>query len=270
MARRIRPLLEAIALATWGALILSLAAAGRLDKVVNVRSASVRLLTLGGGGALTLLALARTREVFRRTRAAPCCTAGPGSARRSLGILAPALVGLVLGPRAFGLTALRSAELSAGPAAVELLGFGSEGRPPFYAPTNLLAVAYASARDPFSHLDRPVEVEGIRQEVAGAPRSLYRVGRFVMTCCAADAYPIAATVVDDTGSAPPEGRWVLVRGTLQWDRGGQALVILADCVLEIPEPASPYLSPDDREAGFLYDQGVKAEGGTASGTGDLP
>jgi len=70
------------------------------------------------------------------------------------------------------------------------------------------------------------------------------IARFVITCCAADAYPVGLPVRVPGGdrSAYPADKWFQVEGAMVTEtlNGKRQLVIQATSLKEIPEPASPY------------------------------
>jgi hypothetical protein len=71
----------------------------------------------------------------------------------------------------------------------------------------------------------------------------FLLGRFFISCCAADALPIVVPVLRGAGALPPQDRWLLVSGALV--RRGTALVIAPTSMEQTPEPSSPYLSSDN-------------------------
>lgn len=106
-------------------------------------------------------------------------------------------------------------------------------------PVNLLDVKYRSQ-----------QLDGMRISVIGrvarpedTPEGTFILFRFLISCCAADAQPIAVLVrVPDT-SLPEVDKWVEIRGrtTIETIRGIKALILEADTVKEIPAPSSPYI-----------------------------
>jgi uncharacterized repeat protein (TIGR03943 family) len=82
----------------------------------------------------------------------------------------------------------------------------------------------------------PVTLTGfvVSQEPGG-----FRLARYQIACCAADAAPVLVRVVGVAGDAPARDRWVTVSGT--FSPGGVALPELAaTSVVEIPVPDDPY------------------------------
>jgi uncharacterized repeat protein (TIGR03943 family) len=82
----------------------------------------------------------------------------------------------------------------------------------------------------------PVKLTGF---VAGAESGGFRLARYQIACCAADATPVVVDVVGTSGAPPRDDQWVTVTGTFR--RGGGELPRLAaTTVAEIPAPDDPY------------------------------
>jgi uncharacterized repeat protein (TIGR03943 family) len=84
-----------------------------------------------------------------------------------------------------------------------------------------------------------VELVGFTMRRPGTPDGLFQVTRFQLTCCIADATPLFVTV-DPPAAVPPRDAWVSVSGPLA-RRSGE-LIVQADALRRIDEPARPYLS----------------------------
>ncbi len=82
----------------------------------------------------------------------------------------------------------------------------------------------------------PVKLTGF---VAGAEAGGFRLARYQIACCAADATPVVLEVVGTSGAPPHDDQWVTVTGKFQ--PGGDELPRLAaTSVVEIPAPNDPY------------------------------
>jgi uncharacterized repeat protein (TIGR03943 family) len=73
--------------------------------------------------------------------------------------------------------------------------------------------------------------------VAGTETSGFRLARYEIACCAADAAPVVLRVVGVRG--PARDRWVTVTGTFQ-PGGGELPIVAASNVVEVPAPRDPY------------------------------
>jgi uncharacterized repeat protein (TIGR03943 family) len=75
--------------------------------------------------------------------------------------------------------------------------------------------------------------------VAGTEEDGFRLARYQIACCAADAIPVVVRVVGTSGTPPPKDEWVTVTGTFR--RGGGDIPDIAPTsVAEIPTPEDPY------------------------------
>ena len=67
----------------------------------------------------------------------------------------------------------------------------------------------------------------------------FRIARYQIACCAADAAAAIARVTGATGDAPARDQWVTVTGTFRGSVDGVP-VLLATSLTEIPAPRDPY------------------------------
>lgn len=75
------------------------------------------------------------------------------------------------------------------------------------------------------------------------------VGRFLVQCCTADAYPFGVVVISDRPlSRFQQDTWIEVQGTLQTKflSGREIIAISAEELREIPRPDTPYVYPNDQ------------------------
>ena len=82
----------------------------------------------------------------------------------------------------------------------------------------------------------PVKLTGF---VAGAEADTFRLARYQIACCAADATPTVMEVVGNSGSPPTDDQWVTVTGTFE-PGGGELPRLAATSIVEIPAPDDPY------------------------------
>jgi uncharacterized repeat protein (TIGR03943 family) len=87
-----------------------------------------------------------------------------------------------------------------------------------------------------SFRDVPVRITGF---VAGAEAGGFRLARYQIACCAADATPTVMDVVGTSGTPPGDDQWVTVTGTYE-PGGGELPRLAATSVVEIPAPDDPY------------------------------
>jgi len=82
----------------------------------------------------------------------------------------------------------------------------------------------------------PVQLTGF---VASTESGGFRLARYQIACCAADATPVVVNIVGTSGSPPVEDQWVTVTGTFERG-GGDVPRLAATTVMEIAAPDDPY------------------------------
>lgn len=208
------------ALASWAVAFGALWLSGAADRLVGPRTAWV---VPAGTVALTILTLAllpaASRPPYRRPPR--------GEVLGAILFVLPVLA-LVAVPDA-QLGALAAQQRADAGAVLVVPEDPREG------PLDLLDVALAAQDDAYA-LDRgmragqPVTVEGF---VSARRATGFDVTRFRILCCAADAVPFTARVLQ--AAAPPDDEWVRVRGRLT-----AGFAIRASSVREIERPGDPY------------------------------
>lgn len=100
--------------------------------------------------------------------------------------------------------------------------------------------------EPDAYTGQKVNVEGFVIHLPQVPENYLGIARFVITCCAADAYPVGLPVKLPSGdrSAYKPDKWFRVEGTMITETlaDKRQLVIEASKLTEIPTPANPYES----------------------------
>lgn len=97
--------------------------------------------------------------------------------------------------------------------------------------------------EPDAYSSQPVKVSGFVVHMPEWPEDHFMIARFVLTCCAADAYPVGLPVALPPGEPLPDpDTWLEVTGMMQTGilSGKRQLVIGSPKVQEIPEPRNPY------------------------------
>jgi uncharacterized repeat protein (TIGR03943 family) len=82
----------------------------------------------------------------------------------------------------------------------------------------------------------PVRLTGF---VAGTVSGGFKLARYQIACCAADATPVVLQVVGTSGAPPRNDQWVTVTGTYK-PHGGELPELAATTVAEVPAPEDPY------------------------------
>jgi uncharacterized repeat protein (TIGR03943 family) len=97
--------------------------------------------------------------------------------------------------------------------------------------------------EPDAYTGQGVKVSGFVTVIPHWPEDIFMISRFVLTCCAADAYPVGLPVKLAAGTPRPQpDTWLEVSGEMTTDTldNKRQLVIGSPTLVEIPEPRNPY------------------------------
>lgn len=150
-------------------------------------------------------------------------------------LLAPIAALLLVAPPtlgSYGVDRGAVVDVRAGASGFEPLATGNEP-----IPMTLLEFGQrAFDRDGASFNGATVQLTGF---VAGEDDGGFRLARYQIACCAADAAPVVVRVVGVVGEPPPVDRWVTVTGTFE-PATGETPELAATSVIEMPAPDDPY------------------------------
>ena len=213
------PLIRGLALALWGAVLLSSSLSGRLELLL--RGVFHPLVTVAGG---LLLALG-VHQMLRR----------PSGGWKRSWLLAGAVAVLVLlippNPSFSDLASNRSSDL------------GAELELDFQLPPGQRSLTdwvrlLRSQPDPQLYAGDPVRISGF---VLPQPGDRPQLGRLLVRCCLADATPIGLPVRWPAGYQPQPDQWLAIDGRMgvETHRGIPRSVVLVNSLRPIPRPARP-------------------------------
>jgi uncharacterized repeat protein (TIGR03943 family) len=97
--------------------------------------------------------------------------------------------------------------------------------------------------EPDAYKGQKAKIEGFVIHVKEQPDNFLMLSRFVITCCAADAYPIGIPVkLKGSRSEYKPDKWLRAEGEMatQTINGKRQLVVVAKTLSEIPKPDAPY------------------------------
>ena len=225
-----------------GTVLLRLAITGIYGRYVRV---GMGPLLVVAGVAMVVLGVVTLVRSLRRSGDAGAAEAvahdhDHGAGRIGWLLLAPIAALLLVAPPtlgSYGVDRGAKVDVRAGASAFAPLAPGAEP-----LPMTLLEFSQrAFDRGGASFNGTPVRLTGF---VAGAgpggEPGGFRLARYQIACCAADAAPVVIRVrVDGAGTVPPPDRWVTVTG-LHAPGGGEVPELAATSIVEIQAPNDPY------------------------------
>ena len=265
MTQTLNRWLPSLTLACWSAILLSFHLSGRISDFLHP---AFRPGVLISGAALLLLAIG----LAIAGAGDACCEAdacGHSATRPARGkllgfavLLLPALLAVSNSRGGFGLVAIQNRGISNAPPA--LAGKrepfpatkgpentdGRSGTPEEFIPRTASGAIAASvidllyaAQDPSLRGDfegKTVEMVGqlMAQKGAGSQGGRMKLVRMFMTCCAADAKPIAVLLEPPAGNKPiPELSWVKIVGKPAFPmEDGRTIAVLKADTMAVTEP----------------------------------
>ena len=240
-------LVDAVMLLLWAAVIARFSLTGQLylllhpDYMWLAHLALVLLLLLG------LLRLAQVWRSVRQGRPAPRSQEHSPLLPRQVStglLIAVATFGLIYTPRPF------TSETAFQRGITDVLG-QTRSRPQRLVlsgqPEDRTIVDWVRTLnvypEPDAYTGQRVKVIGFVTPMPGWPPDLFMISRFVLTCCAADAYPVGLPVrLPAAVPAPATDTWLEVSGTMTTASldGKRQLVVESASLTPIPTPRNPY------------------------------
>jgi len=98
--------------------------------------------------------------------------------------------------------------------------------------------------EPDAYAGLPAKIDGFAVHSRQLPDNYLTLTRFVITCCAADAYPVGLPVkLPQPRQAYPQDQWFRVEGQMATENLGERrqLVLVATTITPIPEPDNPFM-----------------------------
>ncbi len=249
------PWIEVLAILAWGILLLKYWVSGELNILIHPNFFA---LTNGTGVFLILLACYKTAQLVyqqrrsQRVRNRRASTATPEMQHITLFppgwsatlLLVTAILGFLISPRVFASEKAMMRDLN-----------------DFLPVTQSQPQAFRTARkpedrslidwvrtltvypEPDAYTGQRVNVEGFVIHLPDLPEEYFLISRFVITCCAADAYPVGLPVkLSQSRAAYPPDTWLEIQGEMSTEILGdrRQLTIVANSIEEISEPRNPY------------------------------
>jgi uncharacterized repeat protein (TIGR03943 family) len=238
--------LDVIAIVAWAILLFRYWRTGKLYLLIHP---NYMWLTVAAGATLMLIAILKllvlmaARHDDSKQSRPPHVTLFPPAISIAL-IVTTAILGLVIEPRAFASqTAIQRGITDTLPLTrVKPQTFRATVASDSKSIIDWVRTLSAYP-EPDAYTGQQVKVQGFIVHPPNLPTTHLLISRFVITCCAADAYPVGLPVkLPHDRSAYPIDKWFEVEGvmtTATLDNKRQ-LVIAAKSLKPIPAPKNPY------------------------------
>jgi len=233
---------DTLALLLWGLMILRYWWSGRLAVLLHP---DYHWLAIGAGWTLLFMAVWRGTALIRYQKGIDTPHIALLPRQWSLAVLlAVAVFGLVYVPRPFA----SDAALARGIA--DPVGL-TRSQPQRFArntpPEERSLIDWIRTLnvypEPDAYAGQPVNITGFVIHPPNWSDNYVMVARFVLTCCAADAYPVGLPVKlsGDRRQFAPDS-WISVQGEMMTETldDQRRLVIQPETILAVPEPKNPY------------------------------
>lgn len=257
--RRYSSWLDAIAILAWGILLLKYWITGKLNILIHPNyfgltvAAGIGLIAIGSLKIYELFQIEQRQKTLRQLAVIDSPRMDevqhitlfpPGWG--SIFLLSVAVIGLIIIPRTFASqTALQRGITESLPVTrMQPQEFRNAAKPEQRSLIEWVRLLNFNP-EPDSYKGQKVKVQGFVIHPPSLPDGYLWIGRFVITCCAADAYPIGLPVKLQPGqsrSAFPADSWLEIAGEMSTEEieGKRKLIILASSLKPIPEPKNPY------------------------------
>ncbi|WP_353931188.1 TIGR03943 family protein [Okeanomitos corallinicola TIOX110] len=238
--------LDVAAITAWGVVMLKYWLTGKLNLLIHP---DYFWLVISGGTGLLIIGFLKGVQVWKHRRRDQ-----PPDNQQHINIFPPgwssalllttAILGLMITPRVFasqtalerGVTDLLGATRS------QPQSFRATVRPEERSLIDWIRTLNVYP-EPDDHAGKKVKVQGFVIHPPELDQEHLVLARFVITCCAADAYPVGLPVqLPDSRDKYPPDSWLEVEGQMITENvaNKRQLTIKATSLQEIPQPKNPY------------------------------
>jgi len=241
------PWLESCAIAAWGVVLLKLWLSGQLYLLVHPNYIP---LTVTAGLCLTLVGAAEAWRVFKRREGSnnnqqqqQHITLIKPSLSSSL-LLIVAIIALFISPRPFTSEKAIHRGVTENIAEARTIpqSFRASNRPEERTLVEWVRTISAYP-EPDTYKGQKVKVTGFAVHAPDQPDNMFLITKFVITCCAADVYPVSLPVkITESRANYPPDRWFQIEGQADVETTGnnRQVIIVASNITAIAEPKNPY------------------------------
>lgn len=244
--------LEGFALLAWGILLLKYTFTGQYKLLIHPNYFS---LVLGSGVVLIILGIIKVKSILnnRLQDNREHITLFPPGLSSSL-LLLVAIAGLIIPPKVLtSQTALKRGVGDLPLTTIQPQAFRTATKPEERSLIEWIRTINAYP-EPDAYSGQPANITGFVLHLPELPDNYVMLSRFVVTCCAVDAYPIGLPVkLDASRSNYPVDSWLTVQGVMSAETipvkdrvdsnavtEKRSVVLNGRSIKTIPTPSDPY------------------------------
>ncbi|NES24685.1 MAG: TIGR03943 family protein [Symploca sp. SIO3E6] len=247
----ILPVLEMFTLGVWGIVLLKYWQSGELNLLIHPNYFGLIVVT---GFALLSIAAWKMLWLIKKWRQYTSGKSGTIPTAQHLSLFPPgwssgllliiAILGLTIKPKVFASDTAIQRGITESATVTRLQ---PQAFKPLSKPEERSLIDWARTinvyPEPDTYTGQPVKVTGFVVHPPELPSKYLLISRFVITCCAADAYPVGLPVkLNVNKDKYPADSWIEVEGQMITENleGERQLTIEASSVKKIDEPDNPY------------------------------
>lgn len=246
LSTRFAPWLDVLAITAWGILILKYWVTGKLNLLIHPDYFG---LAIAGAIGLLFIGFFKAQEVLRRRRQDDVSNPmhinvfPPGWGATLL--LIAAILGFIITPQVFASDkALQRGVTidSLGSSRLKPQAFRTTVRPEERSLVDWVRTLNVYP-EPDSYTGQKVKVQGFVIQPPELGKEYIFLARFVLSCCAADAYPVGLPVkLQAEQERYAADTWLEIEGQMITETlsGKRQLTIAASSLKKIPQPKNPY------------------------------
>ncbi|MBE9033963.1 TIGR03943 family putative permease subunit [aff. Roholtiella sp. LEGE 12411] len=242
---KLLPWLDVVAITAWGILMLKYWLTGKLNLLIHPNYFG---LTIVGSIGLIIIGFFKAQELWQRRRrdlppSAQHNTLFPPGWGSTL-LLTTAILGFMITPQVFASDKALQRDVTdlLGTARIKPQAFRATVRPEERSLVDWVRTVNVYP-EPDAYTGQKVKVQGFVMYPPDIGKEYFFLARFVLTCCAADAYPIGLPVkLQDNQERFSADNWLEVEGQMVTENlaGKRQLTIAATSLKKIPQPKNPY------------------------------
>ena len=243
--RILLPWLDILAISAWGILILKYWSTGRLSLLIHPNYFTLVLVT---GIILIIISIARIRQLWQQRHckvrySVQHITIFPPGWGSTL-LLVTAVLGFVFTPQVFASDKAMKKGINdlLGLSRIQPQSFRISVNPEERSLTDWIRTLNVYP-EPDAYVGQKAKIQGFVIHPQDFGDDFFLLARFVLTCCAADAYPVGlpVKVLTSRQEYKPDS-WLEVQGIIGATTllGKRQLIINASSLKKIPQPNNPY------------------------------